>query len=620
MFGSLSLHHYSQNKFFEQNSMKDFDAKSIVRELPDKPGVYQFLDSEGTIIYIGKAKSIKKRVSSYFNKQQFESAKLKVLVKKIRKINHFVVNTEADAFLLENNLIKKHQPKYNINLKDDKTFPWICIKSEPFPRVFSTRKLINDGSKYYGPFTSAGTVRTLLHLIRELYPLRTCKLNLTSENIEKGKFKVCLEYHLGNCLGPCEGFQSEQHYEESIKQIHNILKGNLGDVIRYMKEKMKEHATHYQFEEAGSMKTKIEALENFQMKSTVVNPSIHDVEVYSIKSEDTFAVVNFLKINNGAIVQAHNVEVSKKLDETPEELLAFSVFDLRERMHSESPEVILPMRLEGLPGSVKQTIPRIGDKKKLLELSSRNAMFFFLERKKQKTNASPLKSRERILKTLKDDLRMNRLPYHIECFDNSNIQGSDPVAACVVFRDLKPSKKDYRHYNIKSVTGPDDFASMYEVVKRRYVRLSDENQKLPELIVIDGGKGQLNAAVKALRDLNLFDQIRIIGIAKRLEEIYFPGDPVPLYIDKNSESLKVIQQLRNEAHRFGISFHRQKRSISMIKSSLEEIEGIGASTVEKLIKSFGSVDKIKQLDYNDLEKIVGPSKAKKVFEAFNETE
>ncbi len=594
--------------------MKDFDLKNIVRELPDKPGVYQFLDSSGSIIYIGKAKSIKKRVSSYFNKQQFENAKLKILVKKIRGIRHFVVNTEADAFLLENNLIKKHQPRYNINLKDDKTFPWICVKNEPFPRVFSTRKLINDGSRYYGPYTSAGTVRTLLHLIRELYPLRTCKLNLTRENIAKGKFKVCLEYHLGNCHGPCEGLQSKESYDNSVKQIHNILKGNLGDVIRYMKELMLEYSKKYQFEEAEAMKKKIEALENFQMKSTVVNPSIHDVEVYSIKSNDTFAVVNFLKVNNGAIVQAHNVEVSKKLNETPEDLLAYSVFDLRERMHSESPEIILPMKLAELPDSVKQTIPRIGDKKKLLELSSRNATFFYLERKKQKTNSSPLKSRERILKTLKEDLRMTKLPSYIECFDNSNIQGSDPVAACVVFRDLKPSKKDYRHYNIKTVEGPDDFASMFEVVRRRYARLLDENQKLPELIVIDGGKGQLNAAVNALKDLNVYEELRIIGIAKKLEEIYFPGDPVPLYIDKNSESLKIIQHLRNEAHRFGISFHRQKRSLNMIKSRLEEIEGIGSSSVEKLIKSFGSVEKIKKLDYKELEEVLGPSKAKKVFE------
>ncbi len=573
-----------------------------IKNLPDKPGVYQFYDHNGNILYIGKAKSLRKRVSSYFNKNKYESGKIKVLVQKIRDIQHIVVDSESDAFLLENNLIKKYQPRYNINLKDDKTFPWICVKNERFPRVFSTRNFVKDGSRYYGPYTSAATVRILLTLIRELYQLRTCHLNLSEENIRNKKFKVCLEYHLGNCKGPCEGLQSEADYNQTIEQIHNILKGNLKDVIDYLKRLMQQLSRDYKFEEAEKIKNNIVSLEKFQLKSTVVNTSIHNVDVFSLIEKEKYAFVNFLKVVNGAIIQAHTLEIRKKLDESKKELLEYAINEIRERLYSNSVEMILPFKVDNIPENTKQIVPVKGDKKKLLELSHRNAKYFMLERQKQKANAAPLKNQERILNNLKKDLRMSTLPVHIECFDNSNIQGSNPVASCVVFKNGKPRKKEYRHYNIKTVKGADDFASMKEVIYRRYSRLINEQSELPQLIIIDGGKGQLNAAVASLEKLELRGKISIIGIAKKLEEIYFPDDPVPLYIDKNSESLKLIQFLRNEAHRFGLNFHRTKRSNFMTRSELETIPGIGQKTIELLISNFGSVKNLKNADKSDISK------------------
>ncbi len=568
--------------------------KNTISNLPGKPGVYQFYDSNDTLLYIGKAKNLKKRVSSYFSKNYYENNKLRVLVKKIARVKHIVVDTESDALLLENNLIKKYQPKYNVNLKDDKTFPWICVKNERFPRIFSTRNVIPDGSKYYGPYTSAFTVKTLLNLIRHLYKLRTCVHNLSKENIRKNKVKRCLEFHIGNCLAPCEDLQTEENYNKSIEQIHLILKGNLKDLLGHLTNLMLGFSSKFQFEEAEMIRQKIEMLEKFQTKSTIVNPAIHNVDVFTIVQDNDLAFVNFLKLVNGAIIQAHTVELKKKLDESAEELLEFAIFEIRTRFYSDAKEMILPFKVENLPLNTNFTIPKIGDKKKLLELSERNARYFMLERKRQKSAISPEKSSFRILSTLKSDLRMESLPNHIECFDNSNIQGANPVAACVVFKNSRPAKKEYRHYNIKTVKGPDDFASMKEVIHRRYSRLINENHDLPQLIIIDGGKGQLNAAVQSLEELNLRGKIAVIGIAKRLEEIYFPDDPVPLYIDKNSESLKLIQQLRNEAHRFGISFHRLKRSGSMLKSEITKIPGFGQKTLEKIWEKFNSLDEMKK--------------------------
>ena len=590
--------------------------QSHIKSIPDQPGVYQFYDKNGVIIYIGKAKNLKKRVSSYFNKKKFESFKIKVLVDKIREIKYVIVNNEPDALLLENNLIKKHQPRYNILLKDDKTFPWICIKQEPFPRVFSTRTVINDGSKYYGPYTSAYAVKILLTLIRQLYQLRTCKLSLTEENISGGKFKICLEYHIGNCLGPCEGLQHQEDYNDSIQQIREIIKGNLSDVIAYLKREMKQKADSFKYEEANLFKEKIEILSRYQSKSTIVNPSIHDVDVFSIISDEKEAFINFLKVVKGAVIQAHNVKIKKKLDESDKDLLAYAITDLRSRMESSSGEIILPMDLESYFPENRITVPKRGDKKRLLELSERNAMSYRIEKKRRANSQKSKNASDRILKTLQTDLRLKEIPIHIECFDNSNIQGSDPVAACVVFKHGKPIKKEYRHYNIKGVSGIDDFASMEEVVFRRYKRLVEEKQNLPHLIVIDGGKGQLNAALKSLIKLDLRGRIAIIGIAKKLEEIYFPDDPVPLYINKNSESLKLIQYLRNEAHRFGIAFHRQKRSGIMTRSALENIPGIGTKSIEKLFMKFKSIEKIKSMSQEEIAKEIGSERARALIDRF----
>jgi len=588
--------------------MKNHPLQAQLKSLPSDPGVYQFFDSLGEIIYIGKAKNLKNRVSSYFGKTTYDSFKLKVLVSRIAEIKWIVVASESDALLLENNLIKKHQPKYNILLKDDKTFPWICIKNEPFPRVFATRTVINDGSSYFGPYTSAFAVKTLLELIRQIYQLRTCKYALSDENIAQGKFKVCLEYHIGNCKGPCEGRQSPSEYEESIEQIKQIIRGNLNEVIAYLKREMKLYAETYRFEEANLFKEKIDILARYQAKSTIVNPSIHNVDVFSIVSDDKEAYVNFLKVVKGAVIQAHTVQIKKKLDEDDQDLLSFVITDLRTRIESSAREIIVPMEVNINP-DIRIVVPRRGDKKKLLELSERNAKSFRLEKRRQKANLKAPGSSHRILSKLQEDLRLTRLPVHIECFDNSNFQGSNPVAACVLFKNGRPAKKEYRHYHIKGVKGPDDFASMEEVVFRRYRRLIEENASIPQLIVIDGGKGQLSAAVNSLDLLNLRGKIAVIGIAKKLEEIFFPGDSVPLYIDKNSESLKLIQNLRNEAHRFGINFHRQLRSGTMLKSVIGEIPGIGTKTIEQLYTRFKSMEAIQNAGEEELAAEIGKRRA-----------
>ncbi|WP_396591376.1 excinuclease ABC subunit UvrC [Allomuricauda sp. R78024] len=583
--------------------------------LPSDPGVYQFYDADDKILYVGKAKNLKKRVASYFNKKQ-EYGKTRVLVKKIHSVKHIVVATESDALLLENNLIKKLLPRYNVLLKDDKSYPWICIKNERFPRVFPTRKLIKDGSEYYGPYTSMKTVRTLLDLVKSLYPLRTCNYDLSEEKIRSGKYKVCLEYHLGNCLGPCEGLQEEEEYRRQIEDIREIIKGNFKSSLQFFKSQMKEFANNMEFEKAQRIKDKIEILENYQVKSTVVNPKINNVDVFTIISDETHAYVNFLQLSHGSIIRSHTLEIKKKLEETDEELLQLAITEIRQRFKSQSKEVYLqfPVLVEE---SLKVTLPKLGDKRRILELSERNARFFRQDKFKQIKITDPDRHTKRIMAQMKADLRLSEEPTHIECFDNSNIQGSNPVAACVVFKNGKPSKKDYRHFNIKTVEGPDDFASMEEVVFRRYKRLLAEAEPLPQLIVIDGGKGQLSSSLKSLDVLGLRGKIAIIGIAKRLEEIYFPEDPIPLYLDKKSETLKIIQQLRNEAHRFGITHHRNKRRKGAINSELENIEGIGEKTAEQLLKNFKSVKRIREATIESLAETIGMAKAKKIYKSFH---
>ncbi|CAZ95500.1 excinuclease ABC subunit UvrC [Zobellia galactanivorans] len=583
--------------------------------LPKSPGVYQFYDADDKILYVGKAKNLKKRVSSYFTKNH-EYGKTRVLVKKIRRIKHIVVPTESDALLLENNLIKKYRPRYNVLLKDDKSYPWICIKNERFPRIFPTRKMIKDGSEYFGPYTSMKTVRTLLDLVKGVYPLRTCNYDLSKEKIESGKYKVCLEYHLGNCKGPCEGLQDAEEYHAQIEDIRKIIKGDFKSSLSYFRTQMKSLASEMKFEEAQQVKEKIEILENYQVKSTIVNPKINNVDVFSIISDESHGYVNFLQLSHGSIIRSHTLEMKKKLNETDAELLALAIIEIRQRFNSLSREIYLPFEVP-VESHLKVTIPKLGDKRKILDLSERNAKFYRQERFKQIKIIDPDRHTNRIMAQMKKDLHLSAEPRHIECFDNSNIQGSNPVAACVVFKDGKPSKKDYRHFNIKTVTGPDDFASMEEVVFRRYKRLLEEEEPLPQLIVIDGGKGQLSSALKSLDALGLRGTIAIIGIAKRLEEIFFPEDPIPLYLDKKSESLKIIQQLRNEAHRFGITFHRNKRSKAAIDSKLESIDGIGAKTAEELLKKFKSVKRIKEASIENLTEVVGVSRAKKVYEAFH---
>jgi excinuclease ABC subunit C len=564
---------------------------------------------------VGKAKNLKKRVASYFNKLH-DNAKTNVLVKKIVEIKHIVVSSEADALLLENNLIKKLQPRYNVMLKDDKTYPWICIKKEPFSRIFPTRRMVKDGSEYFGPYTNFKTVSTILDLIKELYPLRTCNYDLSESNIKSNKYKVCLEYHIGNCKGPCEGYETLEHYQKQVDAIREILKGNFKDSLRDFKKLMQELAIEMKFEAAQKIKEKIEVLENYQSRSTILNPKISNVDVFSIVSDETMAYVNFLQIAHGAIIRSHTMEIKKKLDETDEELLELAVVELRERFHLTTKEIILPFELD-FGEKIKVTVPQVGDKKQILELSQRNAKYQRLEQLKQIQIVDPERHTNRIMAQMQKDLRLSTEPRHIECFDNSNIQGTNPVSACVVFKDGKPSKKDYRHFNIKTVEGPNDFASMEEVVYRRYKRLLDENQSLPQLIIIDGGKGQLSSALKSIDDLGLRGKIAIIGIAKRLEELFYPGDSVPLYLDKKSETLKIIQHLRNEAHRFGITHHRDKRSKSALQTSMETIPGIGEKTMLTLIKHFKSVKRLQLATEKEISEVVGASKAKKISEFYN---
>ena len=596
--------------------MHSEEIKLKLKTIPDQPGVYQYFDEAGIIIYIGKAKNLKKRVTSYFVKTQ-ENAKTRILVRKIRDIKYIVVDTELDALLLENSLIKKYQPKYNIQLKDDKTYPWICIKNEPFPRIFSTRSMIRDGSTYYGPYPSVKVLNTLLELIRDLYPLRTCALDLSLKNINEGKYKVCLEYHIGNCKAPCVGKQSSMDYKISIQHVEAILKGQIHSVIQYVKTKMMDFAAEYKFEEAQLMKEKLEHLEKYKAKSTIVSPKIQGVDVITALEDEKSFFVNYLVISNGSIIHGITLEVQKKLEETPAEVIQYALLDLRDRFKSQSKEVLVDIDIDNQFPDFKFVIPQIGDKKNLVDLSLRNAKFYRLEKLKHEKITNPEQHSDRILERLRKDLRMQDIPRHIECFDNSNIQGTNPVSACVVFKNAKPSKKDYRHFNVQTVVGPDDFATMEEAVYRRYARMLSESIPLPQLIIIDGGKGQLGAALKALERLGLRGRMTIIGIAKRLEEIFFPGDSIPIYLDKRSESLKLIQYLRNEAHRFGITHHRNRRSNNAFVSELTEICGVGEKTFEALMKQFKTISAIKNASMESLIACIGKSKALIIYKHFN---
>ena len=592
--------------------------KLHVQALPNQPGVYQFYDKQEQIIYVGKAKDLKKRVSSYFRKQ-VDSKKTHRLVKKIVSIKHIVVPTESDALILENTLIKEHQPRYNILLRDDKTYPWICIKKEAFPRVFTTRKIMKDGSEYFGPFTNVKTVRLLMNLIQELYPLRNCSYDLREKSIQNKNYKVCLEYHIGNCLGGCVGEQSEREYNQQIQQIRALLRGNFTEAIREFTQQMKRAADRLDFEEAQLQKNKIDLLTNYQSKSAVVSATISNVDVCSVISDEHTAFVNYLHVAYGSIVRFHNMAVKKKLEESDEDVLRVLVVELRRRFQSTAKDVILPVPID-LGDDIRVMVPQKGEKKRLLDLSLRNAKQGRLEQLKQIKISDPQQHTNRLLSQMKKDLRLQVLPDHIECFDNSNIQGSSPTAACVVFRNCKPAKKEYRHYLIKTVTGPNDYASMEEVIYRRYKRLMEEKQSLPQLIVIDGGKGQLSSALLSIDALGLRQKIAVIGIAKRLEEIYYPNDPIPLYLDKRSETLKIIQQLRNEAHRFGLRLHRNRRSKRAVRSSLDNIPGVGEKTIVKLLKVFKSVKRIKEAELKDLGAAIGPAKAKELYSHFHSAE
>ena len=595
--------------------MKSEQLEIQLKSLPEVAGVYQYYDKQERIIYIGKAKNLRKRVNSYFTKTH-DNRKTALLVKNIVRVEHIVVPSEMDALLLENNLIKKYKPRYNILLKDDKTYPWICIKKEPFPRVFFTRKVIRDGSDYFGPFTSVKTIRSLLDLIRNLYPLRTCNYDLNKEKIEAKKYKVCLEYHLGNCLAPCVGKVAAETYDANIAAIRDIIKGNFKSAFKALHEEMNSYAERMEFEKAQWIKEKIANLENYQAKSTVVNPKISHVDVFSVISDESYGYVNYLQVSFGAIVRSHTLEIKKKLDESDARLLQLGIIEIRQLFSSTSNTVFLSEKVS-LGASLKVEVPQQGDKRKLVEMSLRNAKYFRMERFKQIKIVDPDRHVKRIMEQMKKDLRLPKAPYHIECFDNSNIQGSNPVAACVVFRDGKPFKKDYRHYNIKTVSGPDDFASMEEVVYRRYKRLLEEELDLPQLIVIDGGKGQLSSAVKSLDTLGLRGKISILGIAKRLEEIYFPEDSIPLYLDKKSETLKILQRARDEAHRFGISFHRNKRSQSSLGSELDKIPGVGPATRDQLLRHFKSVKRVKEGTQKEIVALLGPQKGEKIFKALH---
>jgi len=591
--------------------------KEKVQNLPQKPGVYQYFDAEGTIIYVGKAKRLKNRVSSYFNKDKHQSGKKALLVRKIVDLKFILVNTEYEALLLENSLIKKYKPRYNIQWRDDKSYPYICIKKERFPRIFATRQMVKDGSLYFGPYASAKMMHAMLDLIRKLHKFRTCSLNLSDENIQAKKFKVCLEYQIGNCLGPCEGLQSIADYDQSVENVKKLLKGSVSDLISEYKTEMKTAAETMLFERANEMKERVEMLEHFRERSVVVHPNIDDVDVFALEQDDKFAYAAFLKIVKGAIIQSHTLEMRKNATEDAQELLISAVIELRNRFKSTAKEIFLPFETGVELPEVKSFVPQRGDKRKLLFLAKKNAMQFMKDRHRKQEQVDPDRRSNRILTGLQKDLNMKELPYHIECFDNSNFQGSNPVAACVVFKNAKASKKDYRHFNIKTVVGPDDFASMTEVVFRRYKRLLAEKQDLPQLIVIDGGKGQLSAAYESLVELGLEKKISIIGIAKKLEEIFIPFESIPLYIDKKSESLKLIQMLRNEAHRFGITHHRNQRSKSSLKSGLTEIKGIGESTSTELLRKFKSLKRVKEASIEELTELIGPSKAKIVHKSLH---
>jgi excinuclease ABC subunit C len=594
-----------------------FDYKAALQNIPHKPGVYQYYDKNDELIYIGKAKDLRNRVSSYFNNDTYKvNAKTQVLVSKINKITFTIVDTEIDAWLLENSLIKKHQPRYNIMLKDDKTYPWIVIKNERFPRIFWTRRKVKDGSKYLGPYPSVSMMHSILGLIKETYLLRNCNLNLSEANIKAGKFKVCLEYQIGNCKGPCENYQNEEDYNQSIEEIKDILSGKTAQVVKQLKEDINDAANKLNFELAYKLQRKYDLLEKYQSKSTVVNSSITDVDVFSIASDEKFGFVNYLKVINGSITQTQTIELKKKLDETDEELLSIAISEFRLRFESSSKEIIVPFEISLDDDFVKFTVPKQGEKKKLLELSQKNVMFFKKDKIEQYEKLNPDLRTERLLTQMQKDLRLNELPKHIECFDNSNFQGKYPVSAIVVFKDAKPSKKDYRHFNVKTVEGPNDFATMEEAVYRRYKRLLEENQPLPQLIIIDGGKGQLSSAVKSLKKLDIYNKVAIIGIAKRLEELFYPGDQYPLYLDKKSETLKIIQQLRDEAHRFGITFHRKKRDQGTLQTELELIDGIGKTSAENLLKHFKSVKKIKEAKEEELLQVINTKQAKALLKYF----
>ncbi len=599
--------------------MKTADFQKIADTIPRQPGVYKFMDEEGEILYVGKAKNLRNRVASYFGQRKDRMHKTRVMVKNADHLEFTLVETEADALLLENTLIKKYQPRYNVMLRDDKSYSYICIKNERFPRVFITRRVIRDGSTYFGPYTSKARLKIILDLIKQLFPLRTCNYNLSEENIGRGKFKVCLEYHIKNCEGPCEGLEDEASYNEKIAQVKNILRGHFSQVTGHFREVMQRHAENLEFEKAQRIKERLSAFEDYQHKSTVVSTTIRDVDVFSITSDEKEAYVNYIKVVNGAVIHTHTQELVKNLDDDERDLLEYAIPILRERFNSIADEIILPYRLQLEEENVKITVPKIGDKKKLLEFSEKNVKYYLLQKKKERASQKRKQTAaERILRTLQEDLQMKELPMHIECFDNSNIQGAYPVASCVVFKNAKPSKKDYRHFNIKTVEGPDDFASMEEVVHRRYRRLLDEGTPLPQLVIIDGGKGQLSAAMKAIRRLGLEERLTVIGIAKKLEEIFFPGDSIPLYIDKKSESLKIIQQARNEAHRFAISFHRNQRSRQFTTTELTNIPGIGEKTAQKLLTHFGSVKEVRKASLTDLAEVAGNGTARKIHAYFRE--
>ena len=587
-----------------------------LKTLPLEPGVYRYYDKKGEILYVGKAKNLKNRVLSYFNKSQI-GYKTRMMVSKIVRLETTVVNSEYDALLLENNLIKEYQPFYNILLKDDKSYPWICIKKEPFPRIFLTRNVIKDGSEYYGPYAKVKQAKTLIEVIKNIYKLRTCSLNLAPEKIKEGKYKVCLEYHIKNCAGPCEGLESEEEYAQKLNAIRGIIKGEFKAAREYLEAEMYNYAAKLEFENAQQSKEKLQILENYQTHTTIVSSNINDVDVFGIISDEAAAYVNYFKIKNGSIIQSYTTEIKKMLDETDEEILEEALIEIRNKFNSTSTEIFLPFHLNIEIPHVKLIVPKLGDKKRIVELSEKNAMEYRVEKLKQVQIVDPERHTNRIMAEMKKLLRLPEEPRHIEGFDNSNIQGTNPVSACVVFKDGKPSKADYRIFHVKTVEGPNDFATMEEVIYRRYSRLLDEGEPLPQLILIDGGKGQLSSAVKSLKLLGLYGKISIIGIAKRLEEIFFPEDPVPLYLDKKSETLKVLQRVRDESHRFGVKHHRTRRKNSTIKSELEEIPGVGEKTIQQLLSKLKSVKRIKEASLETLEEILGKSKAKAVWEHFN---